>query len=148
MELPDFPPKVDIQSKIYHPLPRLTASIDWNALDALATAEQVLREFSTALESAEKRALAGIFLSDQTYWRDTAAMTFHLRTFKGREVIVPALIELNSQRRVSEINITPRSAKTVVASETLVSSPVRLVIILSLSGSQASFAAKLTLNLL
>ncbi|CZR63123.1 related to flavoprotein involved in K+ transport [Phialocephala subalpina] len=119
MELPDFPPKADLLTEIYQPLPKLTATVDWDALDASTTAEQVVRGFSTALEGADKNALADHFLADQSYWRDTLAITSHLRTFKGRDVIELVLTEQNRQRRIHGIAITPGSAQIVAASESL-----------------------------
>ncbi|KAF4629510.1 hypothetical protein G7Y89_g8635 [Cudoniella acicularis] len=119
MELTDFPPKFDLLTEIYQPLPKLTAIVDWDALDASTTAEQVVKGFSTALESADKNAFADIFLAHQSYWRDTLAITSHLRTFKDCDVIAPVLTELNRERRINGIAIIPGSAQIVVASETL-----------------------------
>jgi hypothetical protein len=121
-ELADFPPKVDLLTKVYQPLPKLTAVVDWDALDASATAEEVLRSFSKALDRADKIGLGDILLARQSYWRDTLAITSHLRTFKDRNIIATVLTELNRQRRINGIAIIPRTAQTVVASETLVSS--------------------------
>lgn len=122
MELPDFPPKADLLTEIYQPLPKLTASVDWNVLDASTTAEQVVRGFSTALEGADTKAFADHFLAHQSYWRDTLAITSHLRTFKDRDVIALVLTEQNRQRHIHGITITPGSTQIVVASGTLVSS--------------------------
>jgi len=118
-EVNDFPPKADILKEIYQPLPKLTAVVDWDALDASTTAEQVLRGFSTALQSADKNAIADTFLAHQSYWRDTIAFTSHMRTFKDPEVIALALTELNRQRRIDGIAITPGSAQIFGTSESL-----------------------------
>lgn len=120
--LADFPPKADLLTEIYQPLPKLTAVVDWEALDASAAAEQGVKSFSTALERVDTKALVDEFLTGQSYWRDTLAITSHLRTFNNRSVIVTALNELNSQRRISEIAIIPGSTQVTVVSETLVGS--------------------------
>jgi hypothetical protein len=122
-ELADTPPKANLMEEIYQPLPKLTTVVDWDALDAATTAEQVLGRFSKALERADKNAIADTFLAHRSsYWRDTLAFTSHLRTFKDREVIALALIELNQQRRIDGIALTPGLAEIVTLSETLVSS--------------------------
>lgn len=123
MELPDFPPKADLLTEIYQPLPNLTAVIDWDALDVAATAEGVVTGFSTVLESTDKNALGNVFLAHQAYWRDTLAVTSHMRTFKDREVIAAILIELKNKRLIHSISIVPASAQIGAASNTLVSLP-------------------------
>ncbi|KUJ18522.1 FAD/NAD(P)-binding domain-containing protein [Mollisia scopiformis] len=118
MEPPDFPPKVDILSEIYQPLPEVIDNVDWGGLDASKSTQQVIRDLSSALEQGSTP-LANLFLSHGSYWKDTLAITSHLRTFKEREVIALALREQNQHRRIYEITITPGSAQVVVASETL-----------------------------
>lgn len=120
-ELADFPPKVDLLTKVYQPLPKLIADVDWDAVDASAKAEQVLRSFSKTLDRADANALGDIFLARQSYWRDTLAITSHLRTFKDCNIIATVLTEVNSQRGINGIVIIPRTAQIGVASETLVS---------------------------
>jgi hypothetical protein len=119
--LSDYPPKANVLKEIYQPLPKLTAIVDWDALDASTTADQVIRGLSTAVERADKNAIADAFWAHQSYWRDTLAFTSHFRTFKGPELIALALTELNQQRRIDGIAIIPGSAQVIVASETLVS---------------------------
>ena len=120
--LSDFPPRADLLTEIYHPLPKLTVYVDWKALDSYVTAEQAVNAFATALETTDTNALTDIFLAHQSFWRDTVALTSHLRTFKNRQVIVSVLAELNNRRRINEITPIPGTAQVVVASETLVSS--------------------------
>lgn len=119
MDLPDFPPKVDIATEIYQPLPELTVDVDWDILDASTTAEQVLTAFSTALD-ADNNAFSELFLP-QSYWRDTLALTSHLRTFKDCERITNVFKKVNKEHRIHGIAIVPGSAQIVVESETLVS---------------------------
>ena len=122
-ELADYPPRADLLTEIYQPLPKVTATVDWNSLDVATTAEQAIREISIALQSTDRGDFIDLFLANQSFWRDTLAITSHLRTFKGPDVIVTVLRELNTQRGIDAIAIVPGSAQVVVASETLVSSP-------------------------
>jgi hypothetical protein len=121
-ELSDFPPRADLLTEIYHPLPKLTVYVDWEALDSHVTAEQAVKTFATALETTNTNSLTETFLTYQSFWRDTVALTSHLRTFKNRQVIVAVLTELNNRRRINEITPIPGTAQVVVVSETLVSS--------------------------
>ena len=121
-ELRDFPPRADLLTEIYTPLPQVTASINWEAIDVDATCKQALESLSTALEQVDEDALNNIFLSHGSYWRDTIALTSHLRTFKDCNRIVPALAELSSRRRISSISIVPASGIIATASISLVSS--------------------------
>ena len=125
-KLADFPPRADILTEIYQPLPKLTAVIDWETLDSSATAEKAVRSFATALETADTNALGDVFLTRQSFWRDTVAITSHLRTFEGREVIASVLTELNNQRRISEITLISGTPQVAVVSDTLVGSPTAL----------------------
>ena len=129
-QFPDFPSKADLLTEIYQPLPKLTAVIDWETLDSSVATEQVLRSFAKALETADTNALGDVFLTCQSFWRDTLAVTSHLRTFKSREVIASVLTSLNNKRRIHGIALIPGTAQVVVVSETLVSSPAEVVLIL------------------
>ena len=127
-QFPDFPSKADLLTEIYQPLPKLTAVIDWDTLDSSVAAEQVLRSFAKALETADTNALRDVFLICKSFWRDTLAVTSHLRTFKSREVIASVLTSLNHKRRIHEIALIPGTAQVVVVSETLVSSPAEVAL--------------------
>lgn len=131
IKLTDSPPEANVLTEIYQPLPKVTAKVDWDALDVSTAAEQVVRGFSTALERADKNDFAGTFLAQQSYWRDALAITSHLRTFKDRDVIALVLTELNQQRGINGIAIIPGSAQVVAVSETLVRLPALVTQILS-----------------
>lgn len=122
-ELPDFPVKANLLTEIYQPLPIVNVVVDWDSFDAPATAEKVVKLFSTALGKRDTNALRTIFITGRSYWRDTLAITSHLRTFKDSAVIAPILTELSSERRISEIGIISGSEQVVSVSETLVSPP-------------------------
>jgi hypothetical protein len=127
-KLTDFPARADLLTEIYHPLPKLTVDIDWEALNSYVETQQAVKSFATALENTDTKALVDIFLTCQSFWRDTVALTSHLRTFKDRQVIVSALIELNNRRRINKITPIPGTARVVVMSETLVSSLATLAL--------------------
>lgn len=135
MELPDFPPRADLLNDIYQSLPKVTAAVDWDALDAESTAVRVVEEFATALSNADKHGMAELFVNDRSYWRDTVAITAHLRTFKSPHTIASVLTELNRQRHISEVSIIPGTAQIVKASDTLVSSPAIAVAMCARIGS-------------
>jgi hypothetical protein len=120
MELPDFPPKVDLANEVYQPLPKLTVAVNWDTIDAADTAERMLRGLSTALEN-NGLGLEHHFRTDGSYWRDTLAITSHLRTFKNPGVIAIALSGQNRKCHILDIAITSGSTQVVIASETLVS---------------------------
>lgn len=68
--------------------------------EASGIARSALARFSTALVSNDKEALISCFFDEQAYWRDHLALTYHLRTFHGAEVISDALLETKELRNV------------------------------------------------
>jgi hypothetical protein len=91
-ELPDVPVKANLLTEIYQPLLKLEVIVDWDSLDASATAEHVVKLFSTALGRRDANTLTSMFLAARSYWRDALAITSHLRTFKNGEAIAPILM--------------------------------------------------------
>ncbi|KAK1948931.1 FAD/NAD(P)-binding domain-containing protein [Colletotrichum sublineola] len=104
MELPDYPPKVDIKTQIYEPLPTTaTALSSWDDLDVNEIARSVVADLSAALQKRSHHDVESLFATPSAHWRDTLALTAHLRTFKGRQSIASALLELHEQRNVGAL---------------------------------------------
>jgi hypothetical protein len=119
--LRDFPLRANIAKEIYSPLPIVPAHLVEGAASAAATvAGGVIAEFSNALAGCDAAALRDLFFREQSYWRDSLAMTYHLRTFRDDNVIVHALLELNSKRRIRGASIIPGSPSLLSPSPTLV----------------------------
>ncbi|OBR06352.1 Flavin-containing monooxygenase [Colletotrichum higginsianum IMI 349063] len=99
MELPEYPPKVDIKTQIYEPLPKTAKALSsWETLDASEIGINLLAGLSTALQHGNRLDVETFFAIPSAHWRDTLALTAHLRTFSGRERISSALLELCIQR--------------------------------------------------
>ncbi|KAI1822259.1 hypothetical protein F4861DRAFT_532356 [Xylaria intraflava] len=64
--------------------------IDDKATDALAVSSQIIDSFNQSLDKKDYSALADLFLDDG-YWRDHLALTWDMRTAKGKEKIASFL---------------------------------------------------------
>lgn len=121
-QLRDFPPRADVATEIFRPLPvvpELPAEATNDGAKSICT--RVLAAFSDALEESGLTSLEDLFLVDGANWRDTLALTYNLRTFAGRGAIARAFRELNLQRRCGVFETVPSSAKPVSAGPSLVS---------------------------
>ncbi|KAK8106988.1 monooxygenase [Apiospora kogelbergensis] len=66
---------------------------------AMAKARDVLERLNGAmLVTKDANDLEQCFFSEQAYWRDQIALTWHLRTFSNRRVIATSLLEMSSLR--------------------------------------------------
>jgi len=54
----------------------------------------ILATFNAAIASNDVENLASCFYAEQAYWRDTVALTSHLRTFENPYVVAAALLEM------------------------------------------------------
>ncbi|KAK2033570.1 FAD/NAD(P)-binding domain-containing protein [Colletotrichum zoysiae] len=105
MELPDYPPKVDIKTQIYEQPPATVAALsNWDDLDANEVSRSVVAELSAALQQRRHRDVETLFATPSAHWKDTLALTAHLRTFKGRKAIASALLELHDQRNIGALH--------------------------------------------
>lgn len=119
MELPDYPPKVDIKTEIYETLPETTKILTcWDTFDAPKAARDVVAELSAALQQKDYQAVRGLFAVQSSHWKDTLALTAHLRSFKGRDTIASALSELHDLRKVQNFQFD--EVKIVTATDDLV----------------------------
>ncbi|GKT56690.1 flavin-containing monooxygenase [Colletotrichum tofieldiae] len=119
MELPDYPPKVDIKTQIYDTLPvTATALSNWEDFDPNETSRSVVAGLSAALQQRHHPDVESFFAVPSAHWKDTLALTAHLRTFKGGNRIATALLELHNQRKVGEFQF--HSGQVLTATEDLV----------------------------
>ncbi|GAP91948.1 putative flavin-binding monooxygenase-like protein [Rosellinia necatrix] len=90
-----------------------TTSIDKGATDAVAISSKIIDTFNQSLGKKDYKAIADLFV-DQGYWRDQLALTWDLRTAKGKEKIIALLqgghhlVSVDVNR--SEPNTIPQTA--------------------------------------
>ncbi|KAF4886350.1 putative indole-3-pyruvate monooxygenase YUCCA3 [Colletotrichum fructicola] len=118
VEYPEFPPKVDIRGQIYDVLPN-TSSTDWADVDASKVGLSVVTELSEGLQRRHQPSVAKLFTGNTTgvHWKDTLALTAHLRTFNGGKTVAAALVELSHLRRITAVEFG--AAQVVKANEEL-----------------------------
>lgn len=123
MEFPEYPPKVDIPTQIYEPIPEDLSFCSWESVPAIEVASRVVSQLSEALRDERQQTIAGLFTNKATdgrasHWKDTLALTAHLRSFKGNRTIAAALVELGRARGVESLEFD--AAQVVTATGTLV----------------------------
>ncbi|KAI1441070.1 FAD/NAD(P)-binding domain-containing protein [Annulohypoxylon stygium] len=62
-------------------------------VDVLAVSSQVIDSFNNSLAARDYKALANLFVEENSYWRDHLGMTWDLRSAKGRSKIISLLEE-------------------------------------------------------
>jgi len=87
------------------PVGKWPATADDTSVDANGIATKVVNEFNQALEKKDYKAVANLFVEDG-YWRDHLALSWDLRTLKGREKIASFL---NEGCRLTKIEIDTTS---------------------------------------
>ncbi|KAK7949256.1 monooxygenase [Apiospora aurea] len=65
---------------------------------ATAKARDILERLNEAVKAKDAGKLEGCFFSQQAYWRDQIALTWHLRTFSNSEAIAASLLETSDLR--------------------------------------------------
>jgi hypothetical protein len=100
-----FSPKAHLQSQIYKPLPETAKLAEWDKVDASIIANRILYQLSIALDASDSKTLAGLLRTTACHWRDTLALTAHLRTFNGHNVVASALKLLHQERGIHEIGL-------------------------------------------
>lgn len=101
----EFPPRGNLRKMMEEqPLPGLTPGlIDPNSMsgdEPTRQAQAILDQFNAAVASNDANALQECFYPDQAYWKDSLALTYHLRTFKSPDVISASFIETKVQRGI------------------------------------------------
>ncbi|KAM7219659.1 hypothetical protein V8F06_005040 [Rhypophila decipiens] len=77
------------------------------SIDAAGTANKIIDSFNQALDSKELKALSSLFLQTG-YWRDHLALSWTLRTLKGRDKIL-AFLNQNQDFPVKKVEIDSSS---------------------------------------
>ncbi|EKJ72956.1 hypothetical protein FPSE_06852 [Fusarium pseudograminearum CS3096] len=89
-----------------HPIPvispKTVSLISFKTHDELEQASIVVDAFNVALANNDAIALQTCFFPAQGYWKDSLALTYHLRTFRRPKVIAKSLLETKEARRCKE----------------------------------------------
>lgn len=115
MDFPDEPPSVSLREDVYRPLPQTSHLVDWDSVDAERTAGHVLKGLTRGLDENSLSTLEAMFREEGCHWRDTLALTAHLRTFCGKERIASVLADLSRQRGIGGVELASGSAQIVLA---------------------------------
>ena len=62
----------------------------------------VLKTFNAALAADDAEALEKCFFAEQAYWKDSLALTYHMRTFAGPGVVAASLLKTKTLRDVAD----------------------------------------------
>ncbi|KAK4125615.1 FAD/NAD(P)-binding domain-containing protein [Parathielavia appendiculata] len=105
--LGEYPPAVDLRAMMRaHPLPVISEEmIDETVMTGDEPTKQalvVLGSLNAALVNADVEALRRCFFPGQAYWKDSLALTWHLRTFKTPGGIAASLMQTTKLRGMLE----------------------------------------------
>lgn len=84
-EVRDYPSKASLLKDIYRPLP-ICPAVDPANTDPAAVFAACLTTLSAGLTSGDLEGIKRCFHSDQSYWRDQLAFTYHSRTFSDASI--------------------------------------------------------------
>ncbi|CRK23763.1 hypothetical protein BN1708_013796 [Verticillium longisporum] len=115
MHFADHPPRFDLRRDIYQKLPKTDNIIDWKTINPLEAALPVIESLSSFVCGVDIKQLdiVDLFWARQCYWRDTLALTAHLRTFSGPKEITATLSYLSRAREIGSLVVLPESAQVV-----------------------------------
>ncbi|KAG8676498.1 hypothetical protein FPOAC2_02628 [Fusarium poae] len=89
-----------------HPIPILSQDtvslVSFAKQGEVEQALVIVDAFNAALANTDIAALQTCFFPEQNYWKDSLALTYHLRTFRGPEVIAKNLFRTKEARRCEE----------------------------------------------
>lgn len=90
----EFPVRADIHKQIYRAFPEVDVSVlgTIQPEDAAQIAATALESLSSATKDGDSSALSRCFLSEQSFWRDSVALTYHFRTFNDAAQIASNLL--------------------------------------------------------
>lgn len=124
-----FPSPGDLR-RMFHeqPIPVIESEIitlvaslvsDQAAIERASTV--VLENFNAALAADDTDGLQDCFFAEQAYWKDTLALTYHLRTFLSPGIIATNLLQTKKLRNIEQ-GWKFDGARFIPASSTLVRS--------------------------
>ncbi|KAK3400184.1 hypothetical protein B0T20DRAFT_391713 [Sordaria brevicollis] len=101
----EYPPQVDLREMFKkHPVPIIApGTVDPASMagdEATQQALAVVNAMNEALVAEDARSLEGLFFPGSAYWKDSLALTYHLRTFNGAGVVAAALLETKRLRGI------------------------------------------------
>jgi hypothetical protein len=73
--------------------------------EATIQAQTVLDALNAGLAAKDPSAIAACFYSTQAWWKDSLALTYHLRTFLSPDVIAQALLETVELRGCGKLSV-------------------------------------------
>lgn len=121
----EYPKRCDLRKDIYRPLPAVSISPESAAsADPTAICNEALTSLFDALSSGDVDKVKETFYTDQSYWRDQLALTYHFRTFNDRDVISEAMVERTRINKLGKVTVLPGTARLLPAGPPLVSSPL------------------------
>lgn len=102
----ETPPAADLRKMMsQHPLPVIPpGTVDPASMGGEEPTKQaltVLKTLNAALAADDVKLLESCFFAEQAYWKDQLALTYHMRTFAGRDVIAASLLETKKLRKVT-----------------------------------------------
>lgn len=125
------PPKADLRKLMsQHAIPIIPPGtvdlVSMGGEEPTKLALAVLKKLSAALAADDAEMLESCFLSEQAFWKDQLALTYHLRTFATPGVITSSLLETKSLRGLTEAFELKGKAHFVPATPVLVRRPISL----------------------
>lgn len=103
-------PKGDLrQMMAENPIPAIAPELvpeAPSAKEATGIAVAVLDKLRDGLSAGDVAAVQDLFFPQQAYWKDSLALTYHLRTFPTPSGIAPSLIETAASRKLGDLGHT------------------------------------------
>lgn len=117
----EYPKLADLRRDIYRPLPVVSLLADAPTPDPMQVCTDILTTLFEGLASGDVAKVKDCFYAEQSYWRDSLALTYHFRTFNDRETISHALVDRATVAKTGGVVVYPGTARLTPAGPTLVS---------------------------
>lgn len=122
----EYLPQVDLREMFEkQPLPIIApGTVDSASMvgdEATEKALAVVDALNAALVAEDAKSLESLFFPGVVYWKDTLALTYHLRTFSGAAVVAASILETRKLRGIERGIQLEGPAQFVPASPVLVS---------------------------
>ncbi|KAK0383797.1 hypothetical protein NLU13_9708 [Sarocladium strictum] len=106
----EVPPRAALSTLMAeNPLPTVPAGTvspeSMAGSEATVQAKAVLDSLNAAIAAKDPGAVAACFYSSQAWWKDSLALTYHLRTFKTPDVVAQALLETVDLRGCGKFSV-------------------------------------------